>query len=288
MGGNILVRRTLLDDCSGDRYEELLLSLSTTVLRDQIQRANFQGANRKSFGAFTSAQDGLGITFVFSRANWSLNTAFNQTSSPAPSPKVLTVLILAYQSSLSRLLLSRRLSKSQWSSFSSFLDTKESQIYALSEILSQPTSDEAPKILPRGYEEVLRKWRNNWLGDQRWLNILLEGDPGYMRDQFFELPFEKALAKHHHFKNGLVGMGNGEVSLRVLEKQVQEQNNRLRELRQMREAALKTALNLDLTTSAGTKSEIEARAEKKNPRVVFDQHEVSFFSYLSLFVSLSC
>lgn len=63
MGGNILVRRTLLDDCSGDRYEELLLSLSTTVLRDQIEKGNFRDANRKTFGSFKSVQNRLNIIF---------------------------------------------------------------------------------------------------------------------------------------------------------------------------------------------------------------------------------
>ena len=33
----VLVRRTTLDDCCGPRYEELLLALSTMVLRDQIE-----------------------------------------------------------------------------------------------------------------------------------------------------------------------------------------------------------------------------------------------------------
>lgn len=60
MGGNILVRRTLLDDCSGDRYEELLLSLSTTVLRDQIEKGNFQDASRKTFGACNSTEASQG------------------------------------------------------------------------------------------------------------------------------------------------------------------------------------------------------------------------------------
>lgn len=52
LGGNVLVRRTLLDDCSGDRYEELLLALSTYVLRSQLEKGNIQNAICKTFGAF--------------------------------------------------------------------------------------------------------------------------------------------------------------------------------------------------------------------------------------------
>lgn len=190
-------------------------------------------------------------------------------------------MILAHQSSLTRLLFARRLSKSQWSSFNSFLDSKAAQISTLSKSLAQQTPEKSSKVLSRGYEdEILRKWRNNWLGDQRWLDILLSGDPEHMRDRFFELSFEKALAKHHHFKNGLVGAVNGEVSLRALEKQVQEQKCRLKELRQMREETLRAGLGLDLSISPGAGAETETRIEKKDLRVVFDQHQVGILGYL--------
>lgn len=39
--GGVLIRRTTLDDCCGPRYEELLLALSTMVLRDQIEQGKF-------------------------------------------------------------------------------------------------------------------------------------------------------------------------------------------------------------------------------------------------------
>jgi hypothetical protein len=37
----VLIRRTTLDDCCGQRYEELLLALSTMVLRDRIEQGAF-------------------------------------------------------------------------------------------------------------------------------------------------------------------------------------------------------------------------------------------------------
>lgn len=50
--GTILVRKTLLDDCSGERYEELLLALSTTVLRDRIENGFFKDVSQRTFGLF--------------------------------------------------------------------------------------------------------------------------------------------------------------------------------------------------------------------------------------------
>jgi hypothetical protein len=170
----------------------------------------------------------------------------------------------------------------QWASFSSFLDTREIDISALYQSLARPTADETQKPLPRGYEEdILRIWKNNWLGDQRWLDILLQGDPEFTRDQFFELPFEKALAKHHHFKNGISGAGSGTISLKTLEKQVHEQNVRLGELRKLRRDTLEAVPNLDSPTIPRPATETEKKPETEM-KVVFRRHQVKEFSLASL------
>ena len=214
--------------------------------------------------------------------------AYNQTTSLTPSHRALTALVLAHQASLSRLLHRRRLSKSQWASFSSLLDTKEADISTVYQSLARPIADETQKPLHRGYEEdILRKWKNNWLGDQRWLDILLQGDPEFTRDQFFELPFGKALAKHHHFKNGSGGVGGGSISLRALEKQVQEQKTRLGELRKLRRDTLGVVPDLDSPTTLRAATETEQKAETET-RVVFRRHQVKQFpsATLSLLIRL--
>ncbi|CUS09529.1 unnamed protein product [Tuber aestivum] len=246
--GNILVRKTLLDDCSGERYEELLLALSTTVLRDRIENGFFKDLTQGTY-------------------------AYNQTSSPAP--RDLKILILAHQASLSQLLHARRLSKAQWASFSAFLDSKETEISALSQSLLRSSTEDTQKSLPRGYEEdVLRKWRNNWLGDQRWLDILLQGDPEFTREQFFELPFERALTKHHHFRGGLGGVRSGEISLKALEKQVQDQKRKLGELRQLRRDHLETIPHASpQSTQKAASAESEKKAEKPL-KVAFGRHQL--------------
>ena len=46
----VLLRKTLLDECAGARYEELLAALSTLVLREQIERGAFGRAVQHSVG----------------------------------------------------------------------------------------------------------------------------------------------------------------------------------------------------------------------------------------------
>jgi hypothetical protein len=53
--GGVLVRRSTLDDCSGSRYEELLLALSTMVLRDQIEQGIYPNF-RQTFGMSAGSQ----------------------------------------------------------------------------------------------------------------------------------------------------------------------------------------------------------------------------------------
>jgi hypothetical protein len=54
--GGVLVRRTTLDDCCGQRYEELLLALSTMVLKDRIEQGQLPGFN-PSFGVLLQVLD---------------------------------------------------------------------------------------------------------------------------------------------------------------------------------------------------------------------------------------
>jgi hypothetical protein len=101
----------------------------------------------------------------------------------------------------------------------------------------------------------------------------LQGDPEFTRDQFFELSFEKALAKHHYFKNGISSVRSGEISLKALEKQVCEQETRLGELRQLRQDTLKTVPNLDSPSASRTTAEAETEPGSE-AKVVFQRHQV--------------
>lgn len=56
VGGNVIIRRSLFDDCSGERYEELLLALSTMVLRNQVENGVFQDKKRQTIGPSAHVQ----------------------------------------------------------------------------------------------------------------------------------------------------------------------------------------------------------------------------------------
>lgn len=50
-GGNVIIRRSLFDECCGERYEELLLALSTMVLRNHVERRIFHDKKKQTIGS---------------------------------------------------------------------------------------------------------------------------------------------------------------------------------------------------------------------------------------------
>lgn len=129
-------------------------------------------------------------------------------------------------------------------------------------------------------DEVASKWINNWLGDDRWREVLLHGDSEFHRDKLLELGFAKALARHQSF----IDVGNMPAitlpvaGLKGLEKQVEEQKKRVGELRKLREGATKSLGKV----RDGHQNILEAASVAANPakpqikgiHVVFNRHLV--------------
>ena len=206
----------------------------------------------------------------------------------------LAPLVLAHRHALGSLLEARRDSKEKWSAFSALLDAKEAEIVAMAEQLSVPGADDDDddddpdaqpppprrrrRRRPAAYHESVRaKWRSNWLGDPRWLDILLGGDPEVGRDRFLDLNFEEAFDNQHLFAPGRVAPAAA-VSLRGLDNQVAEQRRRVEEICKLREQSLGGGLSphpksrtASPTKSAAAGSEqAEARGP---PKVEFAKHQ---------------
>lgn len=203
-----------------------------------------------------------------------MDAAYIEATSATPSVKAVQALLWAHQNAITRLLDHRAVSKGEWTSFAEYLGEKEKDIADLAQHVAE-WSAEPEEPLPgkkNAYEESIRsKWRNNWLGDPVWLEILLNGDPELSRDRFLELPFETALAKHRHFKDGKILSGGGAASLAGLERQVAEQRKRVDELRKLREEALVPIPGLEKKPTAPTEAQKE-RSEKPGLKVAFNKH----------------
>lgn len=187
-----------------------------------------------------------------------------------PSPKILTTLNIAHESALRRVLDDREKSKQEWRKFEELLDTKEQEIAALEESISEDLPEaEEPRKVNRGYEENIRtKWKNNWLADTRWLDIILDGDPDATRDQFLETNFETALEKQDRFRD-TGSAERGGVNLKELDKKVKMQQERVREIKMMREKIG----GLGGPQGSPRKNDTIRVAQKKGLKVEFKKHQ---------------
>ncbi|PHH76826.1 hypothetical protein CDD82_3788 [Ophiocordyceps australis] len=165
-----LVRKTILDECKGQRFEEILASLSTAVLKKHIASE----AKPNSYAAAIA-----------------LKLAFDHNATP-DSTQELSALVLAHKVSLRRFLQHKSLMRSRYSQFAGLLHDKKSQhhlqVATLQAAKQSCTTEEALSTADK--EEMHRILRHNWTGDERWIKTLIHGDDGSSCTTL-SLPFEK-------------------------------------------------------------------------------------------------
>lgn len=152
-----------MDDCQGEKFEELLAGFSTSVLR----RASVSDNGTSIPAVRLSSAKGL-----------------------LPDEYALMVpLILSHHGSLSAMSKRRARVHETHRKFSGLLDNKKTQL--------DTRSDSSP-ILSNGaanYERISAEVKANWLGSEEWAKTLLDGGSRSSGDAFLELPFFTAWVK---------------------------------------------------------------------------------------------
>ncbi|RMZ85088.1 hypothetical protein DV738_g104, partial [Chaetothyriales sp. CBS 135597] len=136
----IVVRKTMLDDCKGERLEELLAAFSTLVLRKTLAR---------------------------SAATSSINNA-SASASAVPESQCVP-LILAYRASLQQVLSQRHHVETQAS-------LKKAQLDRHAQSLSQRKAralEQLPTVDPLERGRVVGLLKDAWTGDNQWIKVLI-------------------------------------------------------------------------------------------------------------------
>lgn len=163
---------------------------------------------------------------------------YRYATSFTPSSEHIDPLNYAHEYGLRSVTDARNRSKAQWKSFSEILDQKETEVGSVIERIGADETEELPASpkRPYGYEENIRnKWKNNWIGEPQWLDILLNGDPESTRDHLLELPFDQALQTHHCYTGNGISGPKGIASLKELENKVRFQQDRVERMRQLKD-----------------------------------------------------
>ncbi|KAL6232961.1 hypothetical protein BDW75DRAFT_246870 [Aspergillus navahoensis] len=160
LGRETILRKSMLDDCKGEKFDELLAVFSTNVLRKTVQGRN----------------PAIDLSLV---------------SGLTPQEYTLLLpLILAHRASLTTFGERREHVRDTHRNFSQLLDKKKD------ELDNRSTShNPAVQVREADLEALARETRANWQGSVEWADALLYGGLSSSRDAFLELPFDSAWSR---------------------------------------------------------------------------------------------
>ena len=207
----MLLRKTMLDECKGDRFEELLALFSTSVLKETAMKQTY----------------GSGI--VRKLATCSVPSQHQQS--------LIEPLLLAHQSSLAHKHQRKHDMRAQYKDFEDLLRLKQRQLARRSEQvkLKHELVVETPDIPESEAESLRERLQNSWIGDADWLDMILHGHHGRNDDTIFSKSFDVVW---RHVEDGNLGdleAGNGMGLLEGLEARVRQQRARMAEWKEFQQ-----------------------------------------------------
>ncbi|KAH0272122.1 hypothetical protein KCU91_g6912, partial [Aureobasidium melanogenum] len=203
LGREATLRKTMLDDCKGEKFEEVLLLFSAIVLRKQL--LSFRRNQPSSIGRNIALSKNID-----KRELGTINT-----------------LLLAYRASLAKTLQSRATLDLTLNDFRTSLYEKTND-YHQRHLMLLETQDASSGTLPPKTEELIRReLRQNWVGSIEGCDALLAGAKVASADAYMDSRFDELW---QHFRQGTTPQVPPErISLlETLQSRVVEQNDRLR------------------------------------------------------------
>ena len=212
LGKEVIVRKTMLDECKGERFEEVLVTFSTIVLRKKL-----------------GADEGGGSAIA-------RRLALAPDLKPSEQRSLLP-LAIAHRASLTAILQRKEQERSRYLQFQHGLDRRNQKLRQKHKQLIQEIEASAgSSITGQSIERIRQRFDTHWQGDPRWLDIILNGDLEDTDDDLLETSFEEAWKD---VTSGRVPSANTssehEGLLRNLENRVATQQARLQRWKQYRE-----------------------------------------------------
>jgi hypothetical protein len=246
LGKEVIIRKTMFDDCKGEKLQELLASFSTIVLR-KILAAGQTG--KKSIAG-------------------QLAIARRITSEEHES---LLPLAVAHQASLTALLRRKRDLTAKYRKFGSILDTKEQELdHRFEEVVKTQTFLDENLIPDQTVSRLSALFEKHWQGDSRLVDTIAQGEEQGLGDSLFDRQFQQVWPEvsEGSFDEEIGTTQQG--LLQDLEKRVAEQEARLKQWKDFKDA-MKTdnklrispkKQELPLTRTTGSDGDRQKRRER--------------------------
>ena len=194
----------MLDECKGERLEEILAVFSHAVLKRVLQENG-------------PAPQALAQQLALENFSYSGERS------------LLSSLILAHKASLSKHLGEKDASRAQYQDFLNLLDLNERRIARRHEQLKQVVGEHGAhnQIPAKEITALQLRVQKNWSGAEQWLDTILYGDSTTNMDSVLATPFEKLWK---HVENGSLSDIEGKKHVGLLDQlevRVRDQEARL-------------------------------------------------------------
>ena len=193
----------MLDECKGDKFEEVLVSFSTIVLQ-------------KVLAAEKNDNPSIAKRLALAR-----RLALRDQDSLLP-------LAVAHRASLTAVLRRKTALKTRYSDFQRLLDQKEQELAQRTGRLEAIEESGAARIVSNHViQRIKRHFDIHWQGDPRWVDIIVKGGEHDVRDPLLETEFTKLWPLLKEGPLSKVTTTNQQELLQDLEKRIASQRARL-------------------------------------------------------------
>ncbi|EOA83995.1 uncharacterized protein SETTUDRAFT_118945, partial [Exserohilum turcica Et28A] len=240
LGREAVLRKTMLDECKGDKFYEVMAIFSNAVLKKVL-----------------AARDGGARDAAVARR---LATA------PILSPdqqRSLLPLAIAHKAALLNVLKKKEEKRRKYLEFEGLLDKKAEDINSRIRKCKDTPRAKKPAVTQKEADVVKRQLKDNWIGNQKWLDVMLHGDGVQAEDAFLSSRFDKVW---HMVENDrkLEDVAPETGLLENLQSRVREQQERLQKWK-----AFHDELQSD---AAGTEKPANAKSAVPIQELKFDAH----------------
>lgn len=215
LGRESVLRKSMLDECKGDKFVEVLTLFSTAVLKKVLV-----------------ARLGNKRTTAVARA---LSTA---TALSHDKQTSLLPLAIAHKAALVNVLRRKEEMRRRFTEFERLLNVKTGEInQRLKQCKATPRTRKS--FIPEKEAVTIKKQlKDNWIGDQKWLDTILHGDDVQAKDAFLSGRFQDVW---HMVEKGqkLADAAPEAGLLQNLQMRVLEQQTRLQKWKKFHETMLK-------------------------------------------------
>ncbi|KAK7522419.1 HAUS augmin-like complex subunit 6 N-terminus-domain-containing protein [Phyllosticta citriasiana] len=243
LGRETVLRKTMLDECKGEKFVEILVTFSTAVLRKELSRAGPPSRPSLAYRYATASK------------------------LPSGSQASLLPLAIAHKKELMRILKEKENQKRRYREFGNLLQAKAYE--ALDR--NQQCGETLDSLENAGKEfaapETKKVLQENWLGNPEWLDIMVHGDQLETDDPLFQVPFEDIWLKVQQGREIEEPAGRQKNLLQDLETRVNAQEERLSRWKSLHAKVLSSRGKESSTTPK------KSQSKDPTPMFAFNAHQ---------------